>query len=129
MYQQRRQDFGLDYGVDAFPLGRLSDDLADVRYDKRKRFSTKRLQELLDVQPDEEPYLVTLCSEDIKEALKKENDRLSHRKICDRAAYEGQAQEKRERVSALRSQGLTYRQIAEQMGLTVNAVDKLLRSR
>lgn len=96
--------------------------IAKAKAGKPYKFSNRRLIELLDIGPDEQRQLRTICDADERER----RDRLRHRKYTDRATYEGNAQAKREQVRQLRGDGHSYASIAAIMGLTTKQVDNLL---
>jgi hypothetical protein len=100
-----------------------------ARAGRRYRLSSEKIVELLDVQPDEQRLLKHLVAPDVRNDRRRQYDRERNRKECDRATYEATAAARREMALTLREQGCTYQQIADQMGTTANAVDKLLRAR
>ena len=101
--------------------------LRQVQQDRRYRLKSERLVELLDVQPDEQAKLQILISDDLRAERTRERDRQRNRKgDGDREEYLRQVQERRDTARLLRSQGMPYKAIAEQMGLTVKQVENLL---
>jgi len=101
--------------------------LRQVQAGSPYRMTSARIVELLDIQPDEQQHLQTLVDNDLRAERKREYDRQRHRKgEDDRETYERKAAERTECTRCLRAQGMSYRAIAEQMGITVKQVENLL---
>jgi len=91
-------------------------------------FTDEFIIELLDISGDECKQLKTIIGDELRAERHREQCRVRERKHTNRATYENNAKARRNEARLLKSQGLTYKKIAELMGTTVNAVDKLLRS-
>jgi hypothetical protein len=91
------------------------------------KFTSARLVEMLEVTIEEQRRLKTLIDDDERKRRRSNYDASRSRGKLDRATYEAKARERREQARALRNTGLSYRSIAEHMGISVDAVDRLLR--
>ena len=103
--------------------------LAKAKAGERLKFSSARLIEYLDIQQNEQTHLRAICDPDERKRRKQKRDRENARKHCDRETYEANAAARRRQAQSLRADGHSYAGIAERMGVTINAVDKLLRVR
>jgi len=97
--------------------------LRQIQHGNRYRLKAERLVELLDVQPDEQAKLHILIDDDQRAERKRQRNRKGD---DDRATYERKAKKRREMARELRAHGMTYRAIAEHMGMTVKQVENLL---
>lgn len=100
--------------------------IAKARAGTPYRFSSARLIELLEITPAEQKGLRTLIDPDERQRRRKAYDAGRQWGQQSREEYEATAQARRMEAKRLRAEGLSYRQIAEHMGLTVKQVDNLL---
>jgi len=100
-------------------------------YDPRYTPTNNRLIDDLCIAPDEEKQMKTIISKNEKRRRdrerKHEKRHTENPDMLTREEYLNKSEERKKQAQNLRSQGLKYREIAEIMKTTVNAVDKLLR--
>lgn len=97
---------------------------------RRYRFTNQRLIEILEVTPDEERQLKTIISTDEVKRRHREKETARRRAFgaVERQIYEARAKERRENALEMKKNGLSYRQIAEKLGITVRHTIRLLEN-
>lgn len=93
------------------------------KVDPRYRFKTETILEWLQITSEEQAQLATLVSADVV----RERDRQRHRKSMDRETYLAQAADRRAEAIRLRAKGHSLREIASTLGVSVGAVQYMLR--
>jgi DNA-directed RNA polymerase specialized sigma24 family protein len=100
--------------------------------DPRYRIRTSTIIERLEITADEQQQLNTLVGKDIVSTRRAEAERLRWHRRREAAArlsreeYLGRAEAKRQAAQLLRTEGATYREIAEQVGVPIGTVSSLL---
>lgn len=102
--------------------------IARARKGDAYRLTNDKIIELLEISEDEQRLLSTIRSRSMKRAARKEYDHQYNGSKTYRETYLLNAEQRRQQAKQLREQGLSYKAIGVQMGCSVNAVDKLLRS-
>ena len=90
--------------------------------------TNETLIDLFQITDDEQRQLKTIISSTIKLERKLETQKAKRRQegMMDRADYEGRADARCERAQELRSQGLSIRKIAMEMGISKSQVQRYL---
>lgn len=118
-------------------LDRLKQSLAGetVEYDGRRidpryRFKNDTLIDWLHITPTEQQQLATIVSKDEARRRDAERKRAARKAAgaVERAAYEGQAEQRRAAARLLHAQGKSQRAIAAELGVSVGAVNGYLRA-
>ena len=102
-----------------------------MQVDARYRLKTQTILEWLEITPAEQLHMQTLIGEEVaRERHRKaeaERKRLNGEVKVDRDTYRGQAILRREEAQIMRQQGMSYRQIAQQLGCSHSEIIRLLK--
>ncbi|MDQ7850410.1 MAG: helix-turn-helix domain-containing protein, partial [Armatimonadota bacterium] len=98
--------------------------------DPRYRFRTETILEWLEITPEEQRHMRTLIGPEIARERHAEAERERKRRTgevkIDRATYLAQAEERRQEARRLREQGMSLREIAKALGVSPEAVRRML---
>ncbi|MGO0123596.1 helix-turn-helix domain-containing protein [Desulfothermobacter acidiphilus] len=99
-----------------------------ILVDPRYRFRNETIIEWLKITPEEQRQLSSIWSEEVRREKDRQRFEEARREagMVPREEYLARAEERRMEALRLRQAGLTYREIAERMGITVSAVNWLL---
>jgi len=106
---------------------------ADAKKDDGRRYKYKRvtlwnaLSDLIEPHPELVHELRAIIPDDLHEQRERERLRQRDGVKVDRATYLATAAERKEKTALLRAQGMTQREIATELGLSVGAVNGYLK--
>ncbi len=102
-----------------------------MKLSPRYKFRNRTILDWLEVTPEEERHLKTIISDEERRRRDRKRKRKERRESGEvqmsRAEYEGRARDRRQEAPRLRSEGLSVRQIAAELGIGERRVKQLLK--